>query len=122
MESRVAIVCALVLMVAGCNTMTVRETVLSTNQRIAMVSNPGDGVSPPTNVVLFERRPGRYTPVAAGFAHAPVTAFLTGAGVALGIGAHGTRTRVNVQGTSSARATGGSATGETGTGGSVTLP
>ena len=124
MKSGIAIVCALGLLVAGCNTMTVREAVLSTNQRVAMVSNPGDGVSPPTNVVLFEQRPGRYVPVAAGFAQAPVTAFLTGAGagIALGIGAHGTRTRVNVQGTSSARATGGSATGGTGTGGSVTLP
>jgi len=55
-----------------------------------------------------------------------VTAFLTGAGagIALGIGAHGVKTRVttSVQGTSSAQSTGGSATGGTGTGGSVTLP
>ncbi|KFG66822.1 hypothetical protein [Microvirga sp. BSC39] len=123
-KSRIAAVCLLGFLVSACNTMTVRESVLSTNQRVAMVSNPGDGVTPPTNVVLLEERPGRYTPVAAGFAQAPVTAFLNGAGagVALGIGAHGTKTRVSVQGTSSARSTGGSATGGTGTGGSVTMP
>ena len=53
-----------------------------------MVSTPGDGVSPPTNVVLLEERRGRYVPVATGYAQAPVTAFLTGtgAGAALGIG------------------------------------
>jgi hypothetical protein len=120
----IAVVCSLGCLMSGCNSMTVRESVLSTNQRVAMVSNPGDGVTPPTNVVLFEDRPGRYTPVAAGFAQAPVTAFLNGAGagIALGIGTHGTKTRVNVQGTSSARSTGGTATGGTGTGGSVTLP
>ncbi|MBB3017154.1 hypothetical protein FHR70_000194 [Microvirga lupini] len=123
-KSRIALVCALSLLAVACNTMTVRESVLSTNQRVAMVSNPGDGVTPPTNVVLFESRPGRYEPVAAGFAQAPVTAFVdqAGAGIALGIGAHGTRTKVNVQGTSSAQSAGGSATGGTGTGGSVTLP
>ncbi len=89
-----------------------------------MVSSPGDGVSPPTNVVLFEERPGRYVPIAAGFAQAPVTSFLqgAGAGIALGIGTHGVKTKVSVQGTSSASSTGGTATGGTGTGGSVTLP
>jgi hypothetical protein len=104
--------------------MTVRETVLSTNQRVAMVSAPGDGVTPPTNLVLFEQRPGRYVPVAAGFAQAPVSAFLEGAagGIAIGIGAHGVKSKVTVQGTSSAQSAGGSATGGTGTGGSVTLP
>ncbi len=126
LKPRIAFMCALGLSLAGCNSMTVRETVLSTNQRVAMVSNPGDGVSPPTNLVLFEARPGRYVPVAAGFAQAPVTAFLTGtgAGIALGIGAHGNGTKVttSVQGTSSARSAGGTATGGTATGGSVTLP
>lgn len=123
---RMAAMGALCFLATGCNTMTVREGTLSTRQRIAMVSNPGDGVTPPTNVVLFEERPGRYVPIAAGFAQGPVTAFLTGAGagIALGIGTHGTRTRINtsVQGTSSAQSTGGSATGGTATGGSVTIP
>lgn len=125
-KCRLAALCALSLFAAGCNTMTVRESVLSTNQRVAMVSNPGDGVTPPTNLVLFEEQPGRYVPVAAGFAQAPTTAFLTGAGagIAMGIGLHSARTKVNtiVQGTSSARSMGGSATGGTATGGSVTIP
>lgn len=124
--SRMTTACVLCLFASACNTMTVRESTLSTRQRVAMVSSPGDGVSPPTSVVLFEDRPGRYVPVAAGFAQAPVTSFLAGAGagIALGIGTHGVKTRVNtsVQGTSSAQSTGGSATGGTGTGGSVTLP
>lgn len=114
------------LLTANCTTMTVRESVLSTRQRVAMVSHPGDGISPPTNLVLFEERPGRYVPVAAGFAQAPVTAFLTGAGagIALGIGAHGARSRVNtvVQNTGSSSATGGSAAGGNATGGSVISP
>jgi hypothetical protein len=131
LRCRVTALAGLTLLTAGCNSITVREGVLSTNQRIAMVSSPGDGVSPPANLVLFEDRPGRYVPVAAGFAQAPATAFLTGAGagIAVGIGLHGARSRVNtlVQGASSAQAAGGSATGGTATGGiatggSVTLP
>jgi len=122
--ARIVTACAFCLLIGACNSVTVRETTLSTRQRVAMVSSPGDGISPPTNVVLFEERPGRYTPIAAGFAQAPVTSFLqgAGAGIALGIGAHGTKTKVSVQGTSSARSTGGTATGGTGTGGSVALP
>jgi len=110
----------------GCNTMTVREGVLSTNQRVAMVSSPGDGISPPTSVVLFEHRRGRYVPVATGFGQAPVPAFLTGAGagIAVGLGAYAGRARNNVsnvfQGSASSQATGGSATGGTATGGSAT--
>lgn len=121
---QVVTACILCIIVSACNSLTVRESALSTRQRIAMVSSPGDGVSPPTNVVLFEERPGRYVPIAAGFAQAPVTSFLqgAGAGIALGIGAHGTKTRVSVQGTSAAQSSGGSATGGTGTGGSVTTP
>jgi hypothetical protein len=126
LASRIVGICALGFLAAGCNTTTVRESVLSTNQRVAMVSNPGDGVTPPTNLVLFEDRPGRYVPVAAGFAEPPATAFLTGAGagIATGIGLYGARSRVNtvVQGTSAARATGGTGNGGTGNGGSVTLP
>lgn len=120
--SRTITACALCLIAAGCNSITVQESVLSTRQRVAMVSTPGDGVSPPTNVVLFEERPGRYVPVAAGFTQAPVTAFLTGAGagIALGIGASGVKTKV--QGVSSAQSAGGSATGGSATGGSVTTP
>jgi hypothetical protein len=122
--SQVATACAFCVLTTGCNGVTVRETTLSTRQRVAMVSSPGDGITPPTNVVLFEERPGRYVPIAAGFAQAPVTSFLqgAGAGIALGIGAHGVKTKVSVQGTSSAQSTGGTATGGTGTGGSVTLP
>jgi hypothetical protein len=121
---RIVAICTLSLAVSACNTMSVRETVLSTNQRVAMVSAPGDGLTPPTNLVLFEQRPGRYVPVAAGFAQAPVTAFLegAGAGIAIGIGTHGVKSKVTVQGTSSAQSTGGSATGGTGNGGSVTVP
>ncbi|KLK94257.1 hypothetical protein AA309_04695 [Microvirga vignae] len=121
LKPRIAAACALCFLATGCNSMTVRESVLSTNQRVAMVSAPGDGVTPPTNLVLFEERPGRYVPVAAGFAQAPVTAFLegAGAGIATGIGLHGVKSKVTVQGTS--QATGGSATGGTGTGGSVTV-
>ena len=126
MRCQIIAVVVVSVAVAGCNTMTVREGVLSTRQRVAMVSSPGDGITPPTNLVLFEDRPGRYVPVAAGFAEAPATAFLTGAGagIAVGLGVRGTRSRVNtvVQGTSSAQSTGGSATGGTATGGSVTLP
>ena len=82
---RVIVLVALTFLSAGCNTITVRESVLSTNQRVAMVSSPGDGVSPPTSLVLFEERRGRYVPVAAGFAQAPVTAFLTGTGAGIAL-------------------------------------
>jgi hypothetical protein len=66
----------------------VREALLSTNQRIVMVSHPGDGVTPPTNVVLLEQSPGKYVPVATGFGTAPIPALLTGgvAGIAVGTG------------------------------------
>jgi hypothetical protein len=122
--SQVVTACALCILAGACNAVSVRETTLSTRQRVAMVSTPGDGVTPPTNVVLFEQRPGRYVPIAAGFAQAPVTSFLqgAGAGIAVGIGAYGAKTKVSVQGTSSASSTGGTAIGGTGTGGSVTLP
>lgn len=116
--------CALCLLAAGCNNITVQESVLSTRQRVAMISSPGDGISPPTNVVLFEEHPGRYVPIAAGFTQAPVTAFLTGAGagIALGIGASGVKTKVQGVSSAASHSSGGSATGGTGTGGSVTLP
>ena len=133
---------ALGLLLAGCNTMTVRETVLSTNQRVAMVSNPGDGVTPPTNLVLLEGKPGHFVPVAAGFGQAPATAILTGSagGIAIGAGAYGAARVVRapvtnvVQGGASAQANGGNltstivggnslatATGGTATGGSVNV-
>ena len=120
------VVLAFSLLGAGCNSMTVREGVLSTNQRVAVVSTPGDGFSPPTSLVLLENRPGRFVPVATGFAPPPVTSFLAGAGagIALGVGTYGAA-RVarpvvsNVVQGGSALATGGSATGGSATGGSA---
>ena len=80
-------VSALGLVLAGCNTMTVREATLSTSQRVAMVSSPGDGASPPTNLVLLEGPTGQYVPVSTGFAQAPATAFIAGAGAGIAIAA-----------------------------------
>jgi hypothetical protein len=122
MKYRIAALGALGLLTAGCNTVTVREELLSTNQRVAMVSSPGDGVSPPTSVVLFEHRRGQYVPVATGFTQAPVTAFFdgAGAGIALGAGVYGAA-RVAKPSTVSVVQSGGSATasGGSATGGSV---
>src|SRR3954453_20253607 len=87
MRCGLAAVGALSLTLAGCNILTVREGVLSTNQRVAMVSSPGDGISPPTNVVLFEDKSGKYVPVSTGYAPAPVTALVAGAGAGIAIGA-----------------------------------
>jgi hypothetical protein len=80
---------ALGVLVAGCAQVQVNvsEAVLSTNQKVAMVSTPGDSVSPPTNLVLLSDRHGQYTPVATGFGQAPVPAFLSGAGAGVAVGA-----------------------------------
>lgn len=88
MKAHVGLAGMLAALLAGCSQMTVHETVLSTNQRLVMVSSPGDGISPPTNVVLLEETPGRLSPVATGFGTAPVPALLTGAvaGIAVGAG------------------------------------
>jgi hypothetical protein len=76
------------LSLTACNQLHVQEAVLSTKQRVAMVSTSGDGVSPPTNAVFYEGKRGYFVPVATGFGQAPVPAFLNGAGagVAVGIG------------------------------------
>ena len=74
------------LSAAACNNIQVREAVLSTKQRVAMVSTPGDGISPPTNAVFYEGRRGHFVPVAAGFGQAPVPAFLNGAGAGIAVG------------------------------------
>ena len=101
------------LLIASCNTLTVRETVLSTSQKIATVSNPGDGVTPPTTLVLLENGTGQYVPVSTGFAQAPITAFVAGAGsgIAIGTGLASARPAVTnvsqVQSGSSAQATDG---------------
>lgn len=87
MRYEIAAIGGVGLILAGCNTMQIHETALSTNQRVAMVSTTGDGITPPTNLVLYEDRPGSYVPVTAGFAAAPVTAFLTGAGAGIAVGA-----------------------------------
>jgi hypothetical protein len=41
------------MLVAGCAQVNVSEAVLSTNQKVAMVSTPGDSVSPPANLILL---------------------------------------------------------------------
>jgi hypothetical protein len=82
-----AALAALGVLVAGCAQVTVSEAVLSTNQKVAMVSTPGDSVSPPTNLVLLADRHGQYAPVATGFGQAPVPAFLAGAGAGIAVGA-----------------------------------
>jgi hypothetical protein len=82
-----AAIAALGVLVAGCAQINVSETVLSTDQKVAMVSTPGDSVSPPTNLVLLSDRDGRYVPVATGFGQAPVPAFLAGAGAGIAVGA-----------------------------------
>jgi predicted small secreted protein len=83
-----AVLIAVGLLVAGCNHVAVGEGVLSTGQKVAMVSTPGDSVSPPSTAVLYQPRPGaQYVPVAAGFGQAPLTAFVTGAGAGIAIGA-----------------------------------
>lgn len=121
MPGRLLVLSAVCIALAGCNTLTVREGVLSTNQRVAMVSNPGDGVSPPTSLVLVETHPGRFSPVATGFGQAPVTAFVAGAGagIALGAGTYaaGRAIRPSTIAVTGASAAGGSATGGSATGG-----
>src|SRR4029077_10936911 len=73
-------------LVAGCAQINVSEAVLSTNQKVAMVSTPGDSVSPPANLVLLANPHGQYVPVATGFGPAPVPALLNGAGAGAAIG------------------------------------
>ena len=75
------------MLVAGCAQVNVSEAVLSTNQKVAMVSTPGDSVSPPTNLVLLANPHGQYVPLATGFGPAPVPALLNGAGAGAAIGA-----------------------------------
>jgi hypothetical protein len=75
------------MLVAGCAQINVSEAVLSTNQKVAMVSTPGDSVSPPANLVLLANPHGQYVPVATGFGPAPVPALLNGAGAGAAIGA-----------------------------------
>jgi hypothetical protein len=75
------------MLVAGCAQVKVSEAVLSTNQKVAMVSTPGDSVSPPTNLVLLANPHGQYVPVATGFGPAPVPALLNGAGAGVAVGA-----------------------------------
>jgi len=82
-----AALAALGVLVAGCAQVNVSEAVLSTNQKVAMVSTPGDSISPPTNLVLLSDRHGQYAPVATGFGQAPVPAFLSGAGAGIAVGA-----------------------------------
>jgi hypothetical protein len=87
MRYQSAALAALGVLVAGCAQINVSEAVLSTNQKVAMVSTPGDSVSPPTNLVLLADRHGQYAPVATGFGQAPVPAFLAGAGGGIAVGA-----------------------------------
>jgi hypothetical protein len=75
------------VLLANCAQVKVSEVVLSTNQKVAMVSTPGDSVSPPANLVLLANRHGQYVPVATGFGQAPVPAFLNGAGAGIAVGA-----------------------------------
>jgi hypothetical protein len=72
-------------LVAGCAQLNASETILSTNQKVAMISTPGDSVSPPTTLVLFAEKNGQYAPVATGFGQAPVPAFLAGAGSGIAV-------------------------------------
>jgi hypothetical protein len=112
-------VCVAGALLAGCN--TIQEHTLSTRQRIVTINNAGDGVSPPTTVVLLERRRGVYEPIYGGHTAAPVTAFVAGAGagIATGIGLASVRPSRTIvtQSGASARATGG-AGGAGGAGGS----
>jgi hypothetical protein len=77
------------VLLSGC--LTTEETVLSTNQKVAMVYSPGDSISPPANLVLLANRNGQYYPVATGFGQAPIPAALNGAvaGAAVGAGIYG---------------------------------
>jgi hypothetical protein len=81
-------IAALCTVLGGCTAINVRETTLSTNQKVAIVSSPGDGVSPPSSTVLVASRHGQFVPVSTGYAQAPVTAALSGAvgGMAIGAG------------------------------------
>jgi hypothetical protein len=75
------------VLIAGCAQVNVSEAVLSTNQKVAMDSTPGDSVSPPANLVLLANSHGQYVPVATGFGQAPVPALLNGAGAGIAVGA-----------------------------------
>jgi hypothetical protein len=113
------------LSLTACNHLSVQEAVLSTKQRVAMVSTSGDGVSPPTNAVFYEGRRGQFVPVATGFGQAPVPAFLNGAGagIAIGLGNYAGARALrpdNVNVSQSATATGG-AGGKGGTGAKLDL-
>lgn len=70
---------------AGCSSLMVEEAYLSSNQRVAVVTSRGDGIAPPTTMVLLEGQPGKYStlqPVATGFGQAPITAAVAGIGAA----------------------------------------
>lgn len=113
------------LFLCACNGLTVREATLSNNQTVAMVSTPGDGVSPPTNVVLIKDRHGNFVPVSTGYAQAPVTALFAGAmaGVAVGgglAGAAALRKPDNVNAFSSGSTSFSTSSGGTAIGGSAT--
>ncbi len=69
----------------ACASLKVEEAYLSTNQRVAVVSSRGDGVTPPATVILIEDEPGKFStmkPIATGFGQAPVTAVAAGMGAA----------------------------------------
>lgn len=121
---RVTVACLTCLALASCNSLTVREATLSNSQEVAMVSTPGDGVSPPTNLVLMKDARGRFVPISTGYAQAPVTALLAGAlaGAAVGGGMAGAAalrrpdsTGVSVTALGGSGGTGGIATGIGGT-------
>lgn len=83
MRPRFAAVGGLALLLAGCNHMVVEENVGPGDRRIATIYNGGDGITPQTNIVFFEHRPGHFVPVYTAFSDGPVTSLLTGAGGAI---------------------------------------
>ena len=87
MRHQCVVLATLGVLIAGCAQVRVSEAVLSTNQKVAMVSTPGNSVSPPTNLVLLADRHGQYAPIATGFGQAPIPAFLAGAGAGIAVGA-----------------------------------
>ena len=84
---RILGIVALGATLGGCAAINVHETTLSTNQKVAIVSSPGDGVSPPSSTILVAGRSGQFVPVSTGYAQAPVTAAISGATAGIAIGA-----------------------------------
>jgi hypothetical protein len=90
MIHRVAATVGLALVLAGCSSLVVEESLVEPqNRKMAVVSSYGDGATPRTRFVLLEDEQGRYQPASLGFNDGPIATVVggTGALIALSAGA-----------------------------------